>query len=346
MNMAQICSIVIWAAGGFIAGVIVEKIVFAQLKKIALKTKWEADEIVISSLKWMPSIWFTIAGLSIGIHGAQLSPVFIKSFDKGIVVVIIVSVTLILSRIVSGMTRVFAKKAKGSFPSTSIFTHISTVIIFVTGVLIILQWLNIPITPVITALGLGGFAVALALRETLTNLFAGIEIVASGKVRPGDYIKVDSGEEGYVVDIAWRSTTVRAIHNNVIIIPNAKLASAITINFNLPQREMALRVEVGVSYDSDLRKVEKVTIETAKEILNDIKGGAPEFEPFIRYHTFGDSSINFTVIMYVKEFFSQYVIKHEFVKRLHERYNEEGIEIPFPIRTVYMKENKEQIFDP
>ena len=95
-----------------------------------------------------------------------------------------------------------------------------------------------------------------------------------------------------------------------------------------------------MSYNSDLRKVEKVTIETAKEILNDIKGGAPEFEPFIRYHTFGDSSINFTVIMYVKEFFSQYVIKHEFVKRLHERYNEEGIEIPFPIRTVYMKENR------
>lgn len=341
MNMEQICSIVIWAAGGFIAGVIVEKIVLAQLKKFALKTEWAADEIVISSLKWMPSIWFTIAGLSIGIHEVQLNPVFVKNFDKGIVVVIIASVTLVLSRIVSGMTRVFAEKSKGAFQSTSIFAHFSTVVMFVIGALVILQWLDIPITPVITALGVGALAVALALQDTLTNLFAGIGIIASGKVRPGDYVKVDSGEEGYVVDITWRNTTIRDIHDDMIIIPNARLASAVTVNFNLPQSEMIMKVEVGVSYDSDLRKVEKVTIETAKEVLNDIKGGAPEFEPFIRYHTFGDSSINFTVKMYVKEFFSQYLIRHEFVKRLHERYNEEGIEIPFPIRTVYMKENKD-----
>ena len=129
----------------------------------------------------------------------------------------------------------------------------------------------------------------------------------------------------------------------MIIVPNSRLASAITVNFNLPQREMALRVEVGVSYDSDLKDVEKITIEVAKEILNEVEGGAPEFEPFIRYHTFADFSINFTVIIYVKEFFSQYVIKHEFIKRLHARFNEKGIDIPFPIRTVYMKQGSEEI---
>ena len=94
---------------------------------------------------------------------------------------------------------------------------------------------------------------------------------------------------------------------------------------------------LGVSYQSDLEKVEKVTIEVAKEVLQEVEGGVKEFEPFIRYHTFSDFSINFTVILRAKEYVSKYLITHEFIKRLHRRYQQEGIKIPFPIRTVYMK---------
>ncbi len=337
-KMTQLLVPLILAVGGFLVGIVVEKLVLARLKRIATRTKWEWDEIVINSLRWMPTLWFVIVGVRMAVHKAQVSPSFLTNFDKAMVVLIIVSVTVILGRILSGMVQFFAKRAKGAFPATSIFAHFTTALIFIIGVLVILQWLKIPVAPILGALGIGGLAVALALQDTLSNLFAGLQIIGSRKVRPGDYIKLDSGEEGYVTDITWRNTTIRAIHNNMIIVPNAKLASAVTVNFNLPQREMALRVEVGVSYDSDLKEVEKITIEVAKQILNEVEGGAPEFEPFIRYHTFADFSINFTVIIYVKEFFSQYVIKHEFIKRLHARFNEKGIEIPFPIRTVYMKE--------
>jgi small-conductance mechanosensitive channel len=78
-------------------------------------------------------------------------------------------------------------------------------------------------------------------------------------------------------------------------------------------------------------------MEVGKETMKEVPGGVAEFEPFIRYHTFGDHSIDFTVILRAKEFVDQYVIKHEFVKGLHQRYREEGIEIPFPIRTVFLK---------
>lgn len=332
----------VWVAGGYAAGAIVEKFVLAGLRRAASRTEWEWDDVAINSLRRMPTLWFLIAGVDMALRRIPVSPAVLNNSEKAFVVVIILSVTVVLSRIASGAVGVFSKRAKGAFPATSIFAHFSTVLIFVLGVLVILQWLRIPITPIVTALGLGGLAVALALQDTLSNLFAGLQIIASRKVRPGDYIKLESGEEGYVVDITWRNTTVRAIHNNMIIVPNAKLASAVTVNFNLPQREMAVRVEVGVSYDSDLREVERVTIEVAKEVLGEIQGGAPEFEPFIRYHTFADFSINFTVVMYVKDFFSQYVIKHEFMKRLHARFNEKGIEIPFPIRTVYMKQNGDE----
>lgn len=337
MKLTEVLISLALVVGGFLAGLIIEKVILTRLKRITERTKWKADDIVISSLHWMIVLWFVSIGIYAAILRVPMPADVLNILQKVILVVIIFSVTIVSARVISGIVKALASGAKGTFPGTSIFINLIKILIFVVGALVVLQSLGIAITPMITALGLGGLAVALALQDTLSNLFAGLQIIGSRKVRPGDYIKLDSGEEGYVTDITWRNTAIRAIHNNMIIVPNAKLAGAVTVNFNLPQREMAVRVEVGVSYDSDLKEVEKITIEVAKEILNDVQGGAPEFEPFIRYHTFADFSINFTVIMYVKEFFSQYLIKHEFIKQLHARFNKEGIEIPFPIRTVYMK---------
>jgi len=203
---------------------------------------------------------------------------------------------------------------------------------------LILNTLNINITPFITSLGIAGLAVGLALQDTLSNFFAGLYILISKKIKPGDYISLDSGIEGYVEDITWRNTTIRQLPNNIVIVPNSKLASSIITNYYLPEKELAVLVQVGVSYNSDLEKVERVTIEVAKEVMKEVPGGVPNFEPFIRYHTFGDFSINFTVILRAQSYVDRYLVTHEFIKRLHKRYKEEGIEIPFPIRTVYLRQ--------
>jgi small-conductance mechanosensitive channel len=123
-------------------------------------------------------------------------------------------------------------------------------------------------------------------------------------------------------------------------VPNEKLAKAIVTNYYFPDKEMAVLVNLGVHYNSDLKKVEKITCEVAKEVMKTVTGGVPGFEPFIRYHTFADFSINFTVILRAKEFVDQYLIKHEFVKRLHERYAKEGIVIPYPIRAINNEQEK------
>jgi len=203
--------------------------------------------------------------------------------------------------------------------------------------MVILQSFGVSITPLLTALGIGGIAIALALQDTLSNLFAGFQIIASKKIRVGDYIKLDSGDEGHVTDITWRNTTIRSLPNNTVVLPNSRLANSIVTNYNIPEKEMSFLVQVGVSYGSDLEKVERATVDVAREIMKTVPGGVPGFEPFIRYHTFGDFSIGFTVIMRAKEFVDHYPLKHEFVKKLHARYIKEGIEIPFPIRTVRMQ---------
>ena len=167
--------------------------------------------------------------------------------------------------------------------------------------LIILDRLKITITPFLASLGIGGLVVALALQDTLTNFFSGIYIFFDKPIRIGDYIQLESGQEGYVAQIGWRNTRIRMLPNNMVIVPNAKLVSSQITNFYLPETEMAALVQVGVSYQSDLEKVERVTIEVAKEVLEQVDGGVKEFEPFIRYHTFSDFSINFTVILRAKE---------------------------------------------
>ncbi|CUS87009.1 Small-conductance mechanosensitive channel [Candidatus Kryptonium thompsonii] len=256
-------------------------------------------------------------------------------------VLYILSVTIVIANISVGFINMYSKKAQDVLPSTSLFVYLTRIIVFIIGILIILHSLGISITPILTALGVGGLAVALALQDTLSNLFAGLHIILTRQIKPGDYIKLETGEEGYVVDITWRNTTIRELPNNYIIIPNLKLAQAIVKNHYLPDREISVTVQLGVSYDSDLEKVERVTIEVAKEVMMEVPGGIPEFQPFIRYHTFGDFSINFTVIMRCREFTDQYLIKHEFIKRLHKRYKDEGIIIPFPIRTVYINKENE-----
>jgi small-conductance mechanosensitive channel len=202
------------------------------------------------------------------------------------------------------------------------------------GAMIILDNLGISITPILTTLGIGSLAVAIALQDTLGNFFAGLYIRADRFIEIGQYVRIETGDEGYVHHIGWRSTRIRMLPNNMVIVPNNKIVQSIITNYYMPDPELAVLVQVGVHYNSDLKKVEKVTSEVAKEVLQTVPGGVTSFDPFIRYHTFADSSINFTVILRAREFTDNFLIKHEFIKRLQARYREEGITIPFPIRTI------------
>ena len=229
-------------------------------------------------------------------------------------------------------------RTEGAIRSPTLVVNLAKAAVGVLGVFIILGNLGIEIAPLITALGIGGLAVALALQDTLGNLFAGVQIILSRQVRPRDYVQLSSGEEGWVTDVKGRNTTIQTFPDgNLVVVPNSLLASSIVKNFSFPRSALWVSLDVGVSYDSDLVHVERVTLEVATEVLEEIDGGMPGEKPVVRFHTFGDSSINFEVRMMVREFSSQGPMRHEFIKRLHRRFGEEGIEIPFPIRTVVMK---------
>jgi len=324
-------------AVAFIIGFILDRVVLAALKRAALRTKWEGDDLLISVLRGVAIFWSVLAGVYAASQTLPMPPAYLGTARKLIVVIFLISATFVGARIITGLLNLYIGKNEAYAQSASILTNILRMTIIIVGVLIILQFLGISITPILTALGVGGLAVALALQGPLSNLFSGMQIIASRKVKPGDYVRLEGSEEGYVTDINWQNTTIRQLSNNVIIVPNAKMANAIIVDFHQPSAELSVLVQAGVSYRSDLERVEAITIEVARDVMKSIPGGIPDFDPLVRFHTFGESSINFSVILRVREFADQYPIKHEFIKRLHRRYRHEGIEIPFPMRTVELR---------
>lgn len=280
------------------------------------------------------AIWLLlVAGVRAAAEVLPLAPVVRRHVTEVLVAVLILVVTIALMRVVAGLVQSVTVARSGMASSATIFANIARIAVLAVGVLVLLQTLGISIAPILTALGVGGLAVALALQDTLANLFAGVHILASRKVKLGDYIQLSTGEEGYVVDINWRNTVVHQLPDNDLIVPNALLANATVTNTHRPTRQISVPVQLGVGYDSDLAHVERVTVEVGKEVMREVAGGVHDHEPTVRFHTFGEYGIGFSTTLRADEFADQYLVKHEFIKRLHRRYRDEGITIPVPSLT-------------
>ena len=185
---------------------------------------------------------------------------------------------------------------------TGVVRTMVRVAVLAIGMLILLSTLGISVTPLLTTMGLGGLAVAFGLRETLANLFSGMNFTLAGNINVGDFVKLGSGQEGYIEDIQWRVTRVRTLFDTIVVIPNSQLADSIVTNYHQPSPEALILVPVGVHVASDLDHVERVTCRVARQIMETIPGGVPGFEPLVRYKAFGDSSIEFQVILRVRAY--------------------------------------------
>src|SRR4028119_415371 len=323
---------------GWFVGVIFERVFFNRLKRFVAKTQFPGNELLFKSLQRMPSFWFLLAGIYGAILTLPLALNVSGILQKILTAVFLYTVTLVIARIAGGLMTLYGQRIEGL--SASLLSNLVRIAVITFGILMILQSMGISITPILATLGIGGLAIALAFQDTLSNLFSGLYLIISGQVRTGDYVKLATGEEGYVNDITWRNTTIKELPNNIIVVPNKNLASAIFKNYHLPVKEITLQIPVAVSYDSNLEEVERVTVDVAKEVMQTVIGGVPDFEPFIRYQEFEDFHIRLIVFLRVVEFFDQRLVRHEFIKRLHKRYRQEGIEIPYPSRTVYFKEKE------
>lgn len=315
------------------------RIAFSTLSAWARKTETRADDFILDSVKHPSVFWILAIAIYITIATSDLPEKYVNYGLKALYVLIILSITLAIANIAARLVQGAIEKSSPGIAVTGLSRSVIKVVILAIGLLIILNGLGVSITPMLTALGVGGLAVALALQDSLSNLFAGIHLLVEQPIRVGDYIKVASGEEGFVTDIGWRTTRIRQLANNIIIIPNNKLAQSIITNHSMPENRLAVLIQIGVSYSSDPEKVEKVLVDEAMKAVGEVKGLLTEPPPFVRFIPgFGASSLDFTLICQAAEYVDQYLIQHELRKRIFRRFHEEGIEFPFPTRTVYLKQ--------
>ncbi len=318
-----------------------KKALFAWLRMATSKTETKIDDVIIAASNLPLTIMIAVWGASAVIHFVAPG---VPPLGKHIATVSKISTVLagilFIDLLLHGMLDVYAEKVRSLKDSHSFTSALIHVVVIAVGLLVLLDSMGVSITPIIASLGIGSLAVALALQPTFENIFAGLQLLIDQPIVPGHYIRLESGEEGFVEKIGWRTSWIRLPVNNTVILPNKQLVNARIINFNYPSKEMTVTVDVGVHYDSDLDKVEKIALAVGTETMKNVTGGVPEFIPMVRYGAFGASSINFTVVLRAQEASDAPLIKHEFIKNLSKRFANENIVFPYPVVAVNTRQEK------
>jgi small-conductance mechanosensitive channel len=327
----------LWPSLGFVVVTLValalRGVALSLLRRLAARAHGVsafAEGIRVASL-----LWCLVLGLYAAIEVAgefqQLPRRLSEQLSLVLQGAIIVSVTITVANVLSTAIRHAAETRALAGAVTGLAQTAVRGLVLIVGALMLLSALGIQITPILTALGVGGLAVALALQDSLSNLFAGMHILADRPIRVGDYVKIAGEVEGFVVDLGWRSTRVRMLANNVVVVPNKKVAESIIVNYDLPEPRMGMSIQVGVGYDSDPDHVERVLVEEALAAARDVPGLLADPAPSVRLIPgFGDYALNFSLNVQVATFVDQYLAQHELRKRILRRFRREGIEIPFP----------------
>jgi len=268
----------------------------------------------------------------------------IDTLNNIFLILVIAIITMLLVRIAHAILGWYGEEitAKNKSEENKLFPvikHVIDIVIYVLALMFALNRLNWDISPLIAGLGIGGLAVALALQPTLSNYIAGTYVLTDAILLKGHYIQIDGIVEGYVEDIGWRVTKIRHWQGNLVIMPNSKLAEATITNYDKPENPMMFMVECGVSYDSDLEKVERVTLEVARKLTQESDVSIKDYDPAFRFIKFGDSNIDFIVILKGQNRIAKFTLTNDFIKALHARFNKEGIEIQYPVRKLYFANN-------
>ena len=304
------------------------------VKRIAGKQK-RYEEFILKKLTKPVLLFVFFVGTYSALKSLSQVSVYSEWLDGGFFIVLTLLIAVIISNSITVVMQGYLKVMKGFERTPGLLNKSLSVIIFLCALILILGYFQVDITPMLAGVGLGAVVIGLALQSTLNNFFAGVHLISDKPIEVGNYIEIDENTKGTVEDIGWRSTRIRTLADNLLIIPNGKLAENNITNFSKPKQDMSLFIPCGVAYESDLKKVEKISIEVAREIQKTIDGAVKDFEPAFRYREFGDSNINFITILRVSDPMKRFIIRNEFIKALKQRFDTENIEISWPIRKIY-----------
>ena len=335
-----------------ILSLIFNKLLFPVIIRLTNWTPSDLDTRITRSLK-AP---LTIGIIILGCYLALTIPLDLTSSQQQIVnsIASLIGLGLGIVAVGSAVGNIFKWYEETIAPKTStnldqrlvpLIHRVSIALIYALGGLLILDHLNVNISPLIAGLGLGGLSVALALQPTLANLFAGTYVMTEGAVTTGDYIQLEGGVEGYVMDVSWRSTRLQTWTNNMVVIPNSKFAETIITNFQKPAPPVNLYLTCGVSYDSDLFMIENICQEVMSQILEKDSNAVKEYGSWFGFESFGESNVNFWVFLQAKDRLASFLLQTTVMQNLHSRFRKDGIVINYPVRSLQLPKELQPPFD-
>jgi small-conductance mechanosensitive channel len=320
-----------------VAGVIVAvvSLIFRHALFVAFR-RWTGhtndNSLFLQAVRVPSMLWCVVFGFFVTIEVYDIPARLSGQINRVLEAAIILSVTITVAGALGSLVAAASERRSIAVGVTGLARTSVRMTVLIIGALILLSSLGIAITPLLTALGVGGLAVALALQDTLSNLFAGIHLLADRPIRVGDYVRLSlENVEGWVIDVGWRSTRIRMLQNNVVIVPNSKVSQSVITNFDLDETRLALPIRIGVSYEADPERVEQILVDEARRAAPEVAGMLAEPAPTARLIPgFGEYSLDFTLVCWVARFPDQFNVQSELRKRLLKRLRAEGIEMPLP----------------
>ena len=311
-------------------------------KVLTAKTKNNTDDKIIKILN-MP-IFYSIVLLgayqSFNYIGAlaSYSDSFLKIINSLVIIIWIYAIAKLANVIISELGFKFAEKTKSTLDDElmPLFQKLSNIIIYFAGIMILLKTWNIDITPLLASAGIMGFVIAFAAQDTLSHLFGGVSIYFDKPFKVGDRIQLESGEIGDVLEIGIRSTRIKTFDETVVILPNSKIANSKIINYNQPASKIKEKIKIGVAYGSDINKVKKILL----DIAENTEGVEKDPKPSVYFTEFLDHALEFVIVTWVDNPGEKFMVKTRINEEIYRRFNEEGIQLPYPTQDIYVRNSK------
>ncbi|MEZ5333813.1 MAG: mechanosensitive ion channel family protein [Methanolobus sp.] len=317
----------------FVADLLFEKIFL----HYAAKTKYDCDDLIVEALK--KPIFYTVTFLGIFIAAEIVFPgniaieVFLGLLLSVLGIMWILALLRIDKIVFKHILSSLVKKTDTKMDDEllPLFKNIIDVLIVFFGILAILKgvW-DADILPLFASAGIVGLAVAFAAQDTISQFFGGISIYFDQPFRPGDRIEIGAGEIGIVQDVGIRSTRIKNLENNMIVIPNSIIANSKITNYTYPEESMLVKVTIGVAYGTDVQKVKDILTGIARSIDSVLEDPSP----YVRFDNHGESSLDFAIVMWVTHPGQKFAVINEVNTKINTAFEKEGIEIPFPVRTI------------
>ena len=316
--------------GSLLLGLLIDLVLRKTIRRLCRIRHWKDEEILLGSIGRKVPFWFSLAGLYGALSLSSLSPHLFRLAERVVVSLLILSFTFALSSLTNRFVRRFTAPSQGLVPTTSLISNLSGATVIVLGALGVLQYWGVSVTPVLTGLGIGALAVALALQDTLSNFFSGLSTILSEQIKPKDVVKLETGEEGEVQDINWRNTTLKTAAGNLVVVPNSKVAGSILTNFSLPSPPLTVSITLLVAFQSDLDRVESIILEGFDALRCRLPGVFTGDPGTVRFQDFREGAVPVKLFVTVQDYNQQFLVKHLLIKELHRRLKEAGVPFPPP----------------